>query len=101
MSSPRVAMDAVPEGDVGERGKRDSSIEDPSDGEEFVKPRDLPADLPRTLDDRKNFAGYKEETEYYDAWQGACRTVCYREMFMLMYCRPVAVPVRSHYRTTN
>ncbi|EME42706.1 hypothetical protein DOTSEDRAFT_175966 [Dothistroma septosporum NZE10] len=64
-------MDAAAEGDVGDREKRDSSIEEHSEeDDEIVKPRDLPADLPRTLDDRKNFSGYKEETEYYDAWQG-------------------------------
>ena len=35
------------------------------------KPRELPADLPRSLDDRKTFSGYGNvETEYYDAWQG-------------------------------
>lgn len=38
--------------------------------EEIEKPRELPADLPRSLDDRKNFRSYNEETEYYDAWQG-------------------------------
>ena len=38
--------------------------------EHVHKPRELPADLPRSLDDRKNFRSYNEETEYYDAWQG-------------------------------
>ena len=38
------------------------------------KPRELPADLPRSLDDRKNFRSYNEETEYYDAWQGCYPT---------------------------
>ena len=38
--------------------------------EQRVRPRELPADLPRSLDDRKNFRSYNEETEYYDAWQG-------------------------------
>ena len=43
----------------------------PSEDEEPIgKPRELPADLPRSLDDRQNFSSYKEETEYYDAWQG-------------------------------
>lgn len=33
--------------------------------------RDLPADLPRSLDDRRGFSGYGNvETEIYDAWQG-------------------------------
>ncbi|KAK6413623.1 Allantoicase, partial [Oleoguttula sp. CCFEE 5521] len=35
-----------------------------------VKPRELPADLPRSLDDRRNVPSYGQETEYYDAWQG-------------------------------
>ncbi|KAI4715696.1 hypothetical protein E4T48_08139 [Aureobasidium sp. EXF-10727] len=39
--------------------------------DEQPKPRELPADLPRSLDDRKTFSGYGNvETEYYDAWQG-------------------------------
>ena len=39
--------------------------------EEVKRPRELPADLPRSLDDRQNFHGYTaQETEYYDAWQG-------------------------------
>lgn len=44
--------------------------EEESDDEYAQKPRELPADLPRTLDDRKNFNSYNQETEYYDAWQG-------------------------------
>ncbi|KAL8709904.1 MAG: hypothetical protein Q9225_007377 [Loekoesia sp. 1 TL-2023] len=52
---------------------------DPSDGlgedtngfhEEVVKPRQLPADLPRSLDDRQPVRSYGGETEMYDAWQG-------------------------------
>jgi hypothetical protein len=39
--------------------------------EHVEKPRELPPDLPRSLDDRKNFRSYNEETEYYDAWQGS------------------------------
>lgn len=45
--------------------------ESPSeDDEPAPKPRELPADLPRSLDDRKSFPAYNQETEYYDAWQG-------------------------------
>lgn len=37
------------------------------------KPRQLPTDLPRSLDDRKNVSThYTAETEMYDAWQGLC-----------------------------
>ena len=38
--------------------------------EEFKKPRRLPADLPRSLDDRQPIHHYGAETEMYDAWQG-------------------------------
>jgi hypothetical protein len=38
--------------------------------DEEPKPRELPADLPRSLDDRKTFSYGNVETEYYDAWQG-------------------------------
>ncbi len=41
-----------------------------ADEAQVERPRELPADLPRSLDDRKNFRSYNEETEYYDAWQG-------------------------------
>jgi hypothetical protein len=42
-------------------------------GEENKKrPRALPDDLPKSLDDRKNVPShYTAETEMYDAWQGA------------------------------
>lgn len=41
-------------------------------GEEEVKrPRELPDDLPKSLDDRRNVPlHYTTETEMYDAWQG-------------------------------
>lgn len=54
------------EADVG-----DGDNEDFTEAQEEVEqPRALPADLPRSLDDRQNFRSYNEETEYYDAWQG-------------------------------
>ncbi|KAJ9667859.1 hypothetical protein H2201_002045 [Coniosporium apollinis] len=38
---------------------------------ELQKPRQLPSDLPTSLDDRRAPAsGFGEETEYYDAWAG-------------------------------
>ena len=43
--------------------------EDSSDGE-IARPRALPDDLPRSLDDRRTVPSYGEETEMYDAWQG-------------------------------
>jgi hypothetical protein len=36
------------------------------------KPRQLPADLPTSLDDRRAVHALEEETEMYDAWQGEC-----------------------------
>jgi hypothetical protein len=33
-------------------------------------PRKLPKDLPTSLDDRRAFSNYGEETEIYDGWQG-------------------------------
>ena len=34
------------------------------------RPRTLPADLPRSLDDRQPVRQLANETEYYDGWQG-------------------------------
>ncbi|KAL8969289.1 MAG: hypothetical protein Q9197_004419 [Variospora fuerteventurae] len=38
--------------------------------EETTRPRQLPADLPKSLDDRQPVKNYGRETEMYDAWQG-------------------------------
>ena len=35
------------------------------------KPKELPADLPKSLYDRRAIPEYTAETEMYDAWQGA------------------------------
>jgi hypothetical protein len=44
---------------------------DSSGGEEAKKPRPLPADLPRSLNDRRNVpVELVPETEMYDGWQG-------------------------------
>lgn len=42
--------------------------------EETTQPRQLPADLPKSLDDRQPVKNYGGETEMYDAWQGRVRT---------------------------
>lgn len=57
-------------GDHGEDG--DGGIGGGFGGDEVVKrPRTLPDDLPKSLDDRKNVSShYTAETEMYDAWQG-------------------------------
>ncbi|ETI25491.1 hypothetical protein G647_02264 [Cladophialophora carrionii CBS 160.54] len=38
-------------------------------------PRKLPDDLPTSLDDRRTFANYGEETEMYDGWQGSSQYI--------------------------
>lgn len=49
----------------------DHQVEEEHAFDDQAKPRELPADLPRSLDDRKTFSGYGDvETEIYDAWQG-------------------------------
>lgn len=35
------------------------------------KPKELPADLPKSLNDRRAIPEFTAETEMYDAWQGA------------------------------
>lgn len=37
---------------------------------EAIPPRELPHDLPRSLNDRRPVRSYGGETEMYDAWQG-------------------------------
>lgn len=50
--------------DIGDSGS-DNGNEKPQN------PRDLPADLPKSLDDRRNVpVDYVPETEMYDGWQG-------------------------------
>ena len=43
-------------------------FEDESDP--FNRPRQLPPDLPTSLDDRRKAPVFGGETEIYDAWQG-------------------------------
>ena len=40
--------------------------------EKEKKPRELPDDLPKSLDDRKRVPDLVQETELYDGWQGRC-----------------------------
>jgi len=51
-----------------EDGNEDELYEDAPTG-----PRQLPADLPKSLDDRQPVRSYGGETEMYDAWQGRVR----------------------------
>jgi hypothetical protein len=42
------------------------------------RPRELPDDLPKSLDDRRNVPShYTAETEMYDAWQGMKSSCCF------------------------
>ncbi|KAF2101939.1 hypothetical protein NA57DRAFT_64589 [Rhizodiscina lignyota] len=38
--------------------------------DEAPRPKELPSDLPRSLDDRRPVSSYQEETEFWDGWQG-------------------------------
>lgn len=38
--------------------------------EEKKRPRELPDDLPTSLNDRRSIPTFTAETEMYDAWQG-------------------------------
>lgn len=46
--------------------------DDGEDDDIARKPRPLPDDLPRSLDDRRSVPTFGTETEMYDAWQGGC-----------------------------
>ena len=52
----------------------DADKEHPYSGDDpQPRPRQLPADLPTSLDDRRAPHMPPEEMEIYDAWQGECR----------------------------
>ena len=36
----------------------------------YVRPTQIPSDLPKSLDDRQTLNVFRQETEMYDAWQG-------------------------------
>lgn len=59
-ASPRGSSD-----DLDGRNGSDPSLADPQ------PPRGLPVDLPKSLDDRRSVHVLPQETEMYDAWQGA------------------------------
>jgi hypothetical protein len=57
--------------DIGDPHGADNSGSGFGDGEN-KKPRELPDDLPKSLNDRRSVSThYPIETEMYDAWQGA------------------------------
>ena len=50
--------------------REENGFEDEEEEEEVARPRTLPADLPKSLDDRQPVRQYGGETEMYDAWAG-------------------------------
>ena len=48
-------------------GEHNSVVEEV---EKKPRPRQLPLDLPTSLDDRRQVRSYAGETEMYDGWQG-------------------------------
>ena len=56
--------------DIGTRHSEEDEAKFEDASEEAIKPRTLPSDLPKSLDDRQPVPQYGAETEMYDAWQG-------------------------------
>ncbi|QIW96320.1 hypothetical protein AMS68_001838 [Peltaster fructicola] len=56
--------------DNGEAELHNVEQDEFEDAVEEPQKRELPSDLPRSLDDRVAPVQYAQETEYYDAWQG-------------------------------
>jgi hypothetical protein len=54
-------------------------------GEERPRPRRLPDDLPKSLDDRRTADTFGTETEIYDAWQGVLMVELYQDIFPIDY----------------
>ena len=50
-----------------------------SDDNEDKKPRPLPTDLPKSLNDRRRPTELVPETEMYDGWQGTLPHTCRAE----------------------
>ena len=56
--------------DIGDLHRESADGEDIGIEDEAPRPRQLPRDLPKSLDDRRPVRNYAGETEMYDAWQG-------------------------------
>lgn len=61
--------------DVSDPRLSEETDDPDGDGQPPQLPRKLPDDLPKSLDDRRNFPSYGGETEMYDAWQGVSRSI--------------------------
>ena len=74
--------------------------------EDHSRPRPLPDDLPKSLDDRQPIRHYGGETEMYDAWQGiehssVQRLEPYENNITHQPCRPVPILDKSNPRATS
>ncbi|ODH13940.1 hypothetical protein ACO22_06775 [Paracoccidioides brasiliensis] len=71
-SEPRPGEEGFDFGIKNKNAGRNSYSVDKEEEEEDIahKPRQLPDDLPTSLDDRRSVLTFPAETEMYDAWQG-------------------------------
>lgn len=65
------------------------------DAADTPRPRQLPDDLPRSLDDRRTVPQIAGETEIYDAWQGACPADPASELPAMRFTRSCGCVVSS------
>lgn len=64
-------------------------------------PKELPEDLPKSLDDRRSVPVFQQETEMYDAWQGEdslSTLICSAGVTCAQY---ICVPAASFLRHIN
>ena len=61
--------------DIGDPNRVSDDREGTALEEKALQRRQLPRDLPKSLDDRRPVHSYAGETEMYDAWQGMQRVL--------------------------
>ena len=59
--------------DIGDPNREPDDRDEEGLEEKAPQRRQLPRDLPKSLDDRRPVHSYAGETEMYDAWQGTQR----------------------------
>lgn len=57
--------------EMGHNGTAEAAAESPGMNNSTAPARELPDDLPKSLDDRRSIPAFQPETEMYDAWQGS------------------------------
>jgi hypothetical protein len=77
--------------DGGDIGGGFQAAEEKEDVDQMPPPQQLPADLPRSLNDRRAVPDFTPETEMYDAWQGMSALSSYL-ILVLTPLRSVTVP---------